>query len=302
MSKTMKTKIAPMVGSVMAVFLAVGCASGMASQQLVDARSAFNNAQVAPGAKLKPVPLHEAKVALDAAEQASAEDSESDRALALSYVAGRKARLAQSQGNAAAAEAQREQAKLEMSQMQDRDLASTKAGLQSAQGELSQTKDRLNMTAVQLVDEKKAREAADKRARDAMDKLGVAAALSIKEEPRGTVILLPGSILFASNKAELLPSAQAKLNAVADALKNQEDRKMVVEGHTDSQGTEASNMDLGQRRAQVVRDYLVSRGVKSEGIAASGIGQSRPIGDNSSPEGRANNRRVEVIIQTSEKR
>jgi outer membrane protein OmpA-like peptidoglycan-associated protein len=298
----MKTKIAPMVGSVMAAFLAVGCASGMASQQLMDARASYNHAQAAPGAKLMPVPLHEAKVALDAAEQASADDADSERAIGLSYVAGRKARLAQAQGNAAQSAAQAEQAKLELAAMTDRDLASTKLGLQSARGELVRTKDALSMTAVQLGDEKKAREAADKRARDAVDKLGVAAALSIKEEPRGTVILLPGSVMFASNKAELLPSAQTKLDAVAEALKNQEDRKMVVEGHTDSQGTEASNMELGQRRAQAVRDYLVQRGVKSEAIVASGIGQARPIGDNRSPEGRANNRRVEVVIQSIEKR
>lgn len=298
----MKTKMTPVLGSVFAALVLAGCASTLASQELLDARSSYQRAQASPGATLSPVPLHEAKLALDAAEQASVDDPESERALALSYVAGRKARLAQSQGKAAQAQAQKEKAKQDIAQLQAQDLANTKAGLQYAQGELVRTKDRLNMTAVQLVAEKTAREAADKRTRDAMDKLSVAAALAIKEEPRGTVILLPGSVLFASNKAELLPTAQAKLDAVAEALKNQDDRKMVVEGHTDSQGTEASNLDLGQRRAQSVRDYLVSKGVNSESISASGIGQGRPVADNKSPEGRANNRRVEIVIQSIEKR
>jgi outer membrane protein OmpA-like peptidoglycan-associated protein len=89
---------------------------------------------------------------------------------------------------------------------------------------------------------------------------------------------------------------------VAEALKNQADHRMVVEGHTDSQGTESSNMELSMKRAQSVRDYLVSRGVPTEIISATGLGQSRPVADNHSAEGRANNRRVEIIVQPVEKR
>ena len=77
---------------------------------------------------------------------------------------------------------------------------------------------------------------------------------------------------------------------------------MVVEGHTDSQGTESSNIDLSQTRAQTVRDYLVSRGVPNDKVTAQGLGQSRPIADNKSREGRAQNRRVEIIVQPIEKR
>jgi outer membrane protein OmpA-like peptidoglycan-associated protein len=236
------------------------------------------------------------------AERAFLDDATSGQTRALAYVADRKARLSEADSGWARAAAAKELTLKELAAFQAQDLANTKQGLTNAQGELGRTQDRLNLTAVQLADEKKAREAADKRTRDAMDKLALAAALAIKEEARGTVILLPGNILFVSNKAELLPTAKAKLDAVAVALMNQEDRKIVVEGHTDSQGTEASNMDLGQRRAQSVRDYLVSKGVKPEQISASGIGQVRPVADNTSPEGRANNRRVEIVIQTIEKR
>lgn len=112
------------------------------------------------------------------------------------------------------------------------------------------------------------------------------------------VISLSGSVLFASAKSDLLPAAQAKLDDVARALTREDPlSKMVVEGHTDSQGGAEYNQGLSQRRAQAVRDYLVTRGIASDRITAEGFGPSRSIADNSSPEGRANNRRVEIVVQ-----
>jgi outer membrane protein OmpA-like peptidoglycan-associated protein len=282
--------------------LLIGCASTAPPKELVEARSAYQRAQSSKGAGLQPVPLHEAKLALDAAEASFTQEPQSERTISLAYVAGRKADLAESRGNIADAVARKEQAEKDLVSIQGQALANTKQGLQNTQAELARTQGQLNMTSNQLEVEKSAREAAEKRAREAMEKLAIAAALSIKEETRGTVIVLPGSVLFASAKWDLLPGAQEKLNAVAEALKNQDDHKILVEGHTDSQGNEQSNLELGQRRAQSVRDYLVSRGVKSETITAVGIGQVRPIADNRSPEGRANNRRVEVIVQPIERR
>jgi len=287
---------------VVACLLLVGCGSSLPPRELVDARAAYEKAKTGQAAQLKPEVVHEAKVSLDQAEAAFNDDATSDRTRDLSYVAERKAELAMAQASQAAAIAQKDQAA--------RDLLSLQAaGLQKAQGELSATKqqlaaagEKLQLTGAALAEEKKARAEAEKRARDAMDKLAVAAALAIKEEPRGTVITLPGSVLFQSAKWDLLPGAQGKLDAVADALKNQPDHKMIVEGHTDSQGTESENIVLSQKRAQTVRDYLVSRGVPAAIISSTGIGQSRPVADNRSPEGRANNRRVEIIVQPVEKR
>ena len=110
------------------------------------------------------------------------------------------------------------------------------------------------------------------------------------------VITLTGNVLFASGKSELLPGAQVKLNEVAEALKSQKDRDITIEGHTDNQGNQQSNLDLGQHRADSVRSYLISRGVEGQRITATGIGQTRPVADNSTAEGRANNRRVEIIV------
>ena len=271
-------------------------------RELVDARAAYEKAQAGKASQLTPADLHDAKVALDSAEQAFNSDPKADGTKDLAYVAQLKAMLAESRAGTVSATQDKQQAEKDKIDLQG-------AGLQRAQGELARTKEQLQATGAQLastnqqlVAEKAAREAAEKRARDAMDKLAVAASLAVKEETRGTVITLPGNVLFQSGQAALLPAAQDKLNQVADALKHQEDHKMVVEGHTDSQGTESSNIDLSQRRAQTVRDYLVSRGVPNDKVTAQGLGQSRPIADNKTVEGRAQNRRVEIIVQPIEKR
>jgi outer membrane protein OmpA-like peptidoglycan-associated protein len=272
-----------------------GCGSTPPPKELMDARDAYEKAKGGQAQQLRPDQVHEAKVALDQAEAAYSDDPKADKTRDLSYVALRKAELSMAEAGVAAAKAQQDQAAKELLTLQSQ-------GLSKMQGELSKTKEQLSLTGQALETEKKARLEAEKRAKDAMDKLAAAAALAIKEEPRGTVITLPGNVLFASGKWILLPEAQKKLDAVAEALKNQEDRKMVVEGHTDSQGKESDNLELGGKRAQAVRDYLVSRGVASDKITSVGIGQSRPIADNKTTEGRTQNRRVEIIVQPIERR
>lgn len=111
------------------------------------------------------------------------------------------------------------------------------------------------------------------------------------------VITLSGSLLFRTDEAVLLPAAQTRLGQVTDALMSTADRTIIVEGHTDSQGSDAHNLDLAQRRAEAVRTFMAQRGYDSTRIRAVGIGEARPIADNATPEGRANNRRVEVIVE-----
>ncbi|MFA4827655.1 MAG: OmpA family protein [Thermodesulfovibrionales bacterium] len=135
----------------------------------------------------------------------------------------------------------------------------------------------------------------EKRTAEALTALAAIAA--VKEEERGLVVTLSGSVLFRSGKSALLSSAQVKLDQVANALLSVRARNLIVEGHTDSQGSESYNQGLSQRRAEAVRDYLVQRGYPSDRIQARGKGEGNPIADNASPEGRANNRRVEIIIE-----
>src|SRR3989344_1251405 len=93
-------------------------------------------------------------------------------------------------------------------------------------------------------------------------------------------------------------SAQAgpRLDKLANFLKQFPDRKLLIEGYTDSVGSDSYNQDLSDRRAQAVRDALVQRGVDTSRITARGYGKAHPVADNASPEGRAMNRRVEIVI------
>jgi len=107
-------------------------------------------------------------------------------------------------------------------------------------------------------------------------------------ESLGLVITLSGSIIFASGKSALLPAAQNQLKQVYDALVSKTERKIIVEGHTDSQGSSSSDLVLSVQRADAVRSYIISRGYPADLIQAQGIGEDRPVADNANPEGRAN--------------
>jgi len=120
---------------------------------------------------------------------------------------------------------------------------------------------------------------------------------NVTEEARGTVITLSGSVLFASGQATLLPIAQERLDQVARMLLDNPGRSIRIEGHTDSRGSAARNQELSRLRAESVRQYLISRSVPADLVRAEGIGSARPVADNRTAEGRANNRRVEIIVE-----
>jgi outer membrane protein OmpA-like peptidoglycan-associated protein len=279
----------------------VGCASTPAPQELLDARSAYQKAQTGPAVQYKPDQVHEAKVALDKAEQSYVDDPGDQKTKDLAYVATRKAQLAEANSANAQAQSVKGQAENDTKQTTKGQLAQTRGQLATAGQQLGAAGQALVAGQQQLEAEKKAHADADKRAKDALDRLAASIG-AVKQEPRGMVITLSGSVLFASNKDALLPAAQERLGQVADALKTQDDHKIVVEGHTDSQGSAASNQGLSERRAQSVVSFLISRGVPADQIRAQGVGPTRPIADNASAEGRANNRRVEIIVQPVEGR
>jgi outer membrane protein OmpA-like peptidoglycan-associated protein len=129
----------------------------------------------------------------------------------------------------------------------------------------------------------------------AVERLGNAA--TVKKEARGTVITISGQVLFASGKSELLPAASDSLARVADALKDIEPgKKIIVEGHTDSTGSTAYNERLSVERAEHVKTFLASHGVDDSKLEVIGQGEAQPVASNATPEGRANNRRVEIVV------
>ncbi len=106
-------------------------------------------------------------------------------------------------------------------------------------------------------------------------------------------VVLEG-VNFKHDSAKLTDSAKTVLDGVAETLRARPDMHVTIVGHTDSQGTDAYNMGLSQRRAESVRAYLVSKGVNASNLSARGDGESKPIADNKTAEGRAKNRRVEL--------
>jgi len=283
------------------IFVVVACAGLFGAcattvpKDLVNARTAYRNAAEGVTAQVAPAELHIANLALSRAEQSFLDDPESYQTRDLSYVAWRKVQLADATAMITIQKESQAQSKDDYQATQGQIIANTKQDLSQTNTALAESEHSGAVTAVQLSAEKSARIAADKRAADAMAALAKLAA--VKEEPRGLVITLSGSVLFASNQSTLLPEARTRLDQVAAVLLTTRERHLVVEGHTDSQGTDSHNMDLSQRRADSVRDYLVQKDYGADLIQSNGMGEGRPVADNANAEGRANNRRVEIIIE-----
>jgi outer membrane protein OmpA-like peptidoglycan-associated protein len=119
--------------------------------------------------------------------------------------------------------------------------------------------------------------------------------LNAKQTDRGTLVTF-GDVLFATNKADLKSTGLVNINKLAQFLSENPDRKVIVEGYTDSTGSESYNQSLSERRAGSVRMALVKMGVDPARIVAQGYGMEYPVAENASVSGRAMNRRVEVTI------
>lgn len=115
--------------------------------------------------------------------------------------------------------------------------------------------------------------------------------------PKVVTIALDSAVLFDTGKAVLKPEAKQTLHEAADRVKKFADASVMVSGHTDNVGNDASNQALSDKRAAAVKDYFVSQeSVPAAGLAVKGYGKSQPVADNATEEGRARNRRVDVVI------
>ena len=205
---------------------------------------------------------------------------------------------AQRRANESRAEADRRVHDAELNaqrRAQESQLAEARAARDAAQARDTEQKAREQESQRQRDEALAQARAADEKAQRALEELKKIA--QVREEPRGTVITLSGSLLFTTGKAELLPQARSQLDEVATALDQAPAQQLRIEGHTDARGTEVTNQDLSLRRAEAVRDYLESRGLAPERIAIVGYGASRPIADNHTADGRAMNRRVEIVLK-----
>jgi outer membrane protein OmpA-like peptidoglycan-associated protein len=264
------------------------CGSSAPSRELVDARKAYDRAARARAAELTPASLLSARQALDAAEKAHKNDPGSERERSYAYVAKRRSELAIVYGDTQYERMEQQRAEQDYAKLQDSLRASATANLEDSRERVESLNAALKEQSARTAD-------AELRARSALASLNQIA--QVKEESRGTVITLSGQVLFLTGKADLMPTARDALSRVAKALKDAEgDEAITIEGHTDSRGNEDENRELSQKRAENVREYLVSQGIDAQRVKAVGHGETQPVASNDTVEGRANNRRVEIVV------
>lgn len=166
--------------------------------------------------------------------------------------------------------------------------AQAAASRREADAALTQTAVAQNQTALALDEASDARAETEELQREI-------AALNARITDRGMVVTL-GDVMFETGMSELRGGTPDNLDKLVAFLNRYDSRTVVVEGHTDSVGSESSNQSLSQRRADSVQGYLANNGIARSRISSQGLGENSPIADNETPTGRQQNRRVEVII------
>ncbi|MBQ1782270.1 MAG: OmpA family protein [Gammaproteobacteria bacterium] len=215
-------------------------------------------------------------MAMAAAERAvvAAEQPQTDPALAehLTYMADHKVAIASAFGQARLLEDQRKALSQESDSMR----------LDARTAEADQAHDNARA----------ATDAAEQQSADLQQQIDE---LNARETERGLVVTL-GDLLFDTGKSALRGGATSHLLKLAAFLNQYPQRTVMIEGHTDSVGSESSNISLSQRRAEAVRDFLISQGIAANRVVATGKGESWPVAGNDTSSGRQQNRRVEVVI------
>ncbi len=225
--------------------------------------------------------LDEAKQSLDKAEASFHHSANSQATHDWSYIAARKAGSARAKANALTASALAIDEKRELKDLLAQQQAQNAAQLAAARDDATT--------------QRNARVAAEQKTNDALSKIaGMKSAMS----PRGLVLTLSGSVLFASNKSDLLPAAKERLTDVANAIA-EDGRTVDIMGYTDSTGTDELNDRLSAKRADAVSAFLVTHGVDQGRVRTEGKGKAEPVADNKTIEGRANNRRVEIVLENA---
>ncbi|WP_144395439.1 OmpA family protein [Pleionea sediminis] len=136
-------------------------------------------------------------------------------------------------------------------------------------------------------------DAQEKKLRQELEGTGV----RVVREGDNIRLIMPNSITFGVDRSEVQSSVYSTLNSVAKVLEEFNESVLLVAGHTDSSGAESYNFELSVKRASSVASYLRQRGVAAERLKVRGFGETAPIASNSTSQGRAENRRVELLIE-----
>jgi outer membrane protein OmpA-like peptidoglycan-associated protein len=255
-----------MLGSV-----AAACQPAAPSSELVTARRVYDQARQGAAAELYPASVQEARAALDAAEAAHVQAPDSKRERNHAYISIRKSELALSRAREAGAREEQERI------ARVRGAARNEAAALEAQARLEQRERELRAVLVAL--------AIAQAERGAMME-------QMMEQAQSPVRVT--GVFFETGREELSPAARKQLDIVANELRSNPDLSTVIEGFADVRGDEEQNLELSERRANTVREYLSSRGVDAERLQTVGLGENHPVASNETPTGRAANRRVEI--------
>lgn len=196
------------------------------------------------------------------------------------------------------AEAQAQALRTQVEQAQQAAQQATAAAQQTA-SELERSRQQASSTQAELERTRQELAQRDVELRRERMEAELSKLASTRTDQGRFIVTLSGGILFDTGKSALKPGAKSTLKKIAAQLKAEDTIHIAVEGHTDSVGTEASNQTLSDKRAQAVRDYLVSEGVPDGRITSAGKGEAEPIATNKTAAGRQQNRRVELVITHS---
>lgn len=227
-----------------------------------------------------------AAVAIKEAESAviAAEARQSDPALGdhLVIVADRKLKIAEAQAQSRLLEDQR----VSLSEQRER------SRLDSRTREVDDAR-RDGMRARQELDESRQELDLSRQKMEELQRQVVE--LNARPTERGLVVTL-GDVQFSTGKSQLREGVSQHLERLASFLQDHRDRRVIIEGHTDSQGSDQLNKTLSKQRAESVRAYLISQGIDPNRLDTEGKGSSAPVASNESPAGRQQNRRVEIVV------
>jgi outer membrane protein OmpA-like peptidoglycan-associated protein len=280
---------------------------------LEQAQGRYSAAQSQPQvATLAPEELKRASEALRVAEQAQANRESMAAVDHLAYLASQRVVIAQDTAASRAAEAVIAGAAAERDRMR---LALRTQEVDSAQRQLASSQQANANANQQLASSQQAnsdanQQLANSQMNNAIQRAQLArrdmqvgdlqsqlSDMNARKTDRGIVVTL-GDVLFASGQAKLQGDSVRTMGKLAEFFKRYPQRTAVIEGYTDSVGSEMSNQALSDRRAQAVMAALVGQGVPADRLRSEGYGEARPVGPNDSADGRRSNRRVEVVFST----
>jgi len=277
-------KALPLIALTVAAAVTAACATAPRTSPAIDAaRVRIDNVAADPLAREAAASsIAAAEQDLKRAEQALAERESRETIEHYAYLANRNAEIAAEQVG-------ERRAKVAVDQAQaDRD----RVLLQARTAEAERAKAEADRARAQA---DAARAEALSATADAEQLRNELTALQAKPTERGMVLTL-GDVLFDTARADLKPGALPTIERLADFMREHEGYQLMIEGHTDSRGDDAYNLQLSERRADAVRAALLSRGLSGDRVRVHGLGESFPVASNDSADGRQQNRRVEVVF------